>query len=505
MNVSEKKKVFIVMAASGAAFAINYLINFFLTPFITQNLGTDAYGYVTLAKTIAYYAVIITTALNSYAARFITIEYHKEDYEKANVYFNSVFFADLFIGGALLVFAILFSGIATFLLNVPEQLRNDVKKLIVFVFLNLFISTGGTVFQAASYIKNKLDVANVIKGISYVVEAAILLALYTSLTPQVYYVGIALCVATIVIVVSNIIITQRYTENLKIDIKRYRYDAVKELVISGIWNSLNSLGNVLNSGLDLLVCAVMLTPVAMGQVSIAKSINSIFTGLYSMAATPFHPLFLKKYACGDKNGLIDQLVFSMKISGLVSNLAFAGFCALGKVYYKLWIPDQDIELIYVLSVISVLSGVLDGAITPLFYIYTLTVKNKIPCLITITGGILNVLGMYVLVKYTNMGVYSIVITTAVIMLFIEGVTNPIYMSRCLSINAGVIYKPLFLHIVSCLVMTVMFRFIAIIVAPTTWIGLIVAAVLMVVMGVVIHFGIVFGFKKFFSKVGEKIK
>ena len=184
MNVSEKKKVFIVMAASGAAFAINYLINFFLTPFITKNLGTDAYGYVTLAKTIASYAVIITTALNSYAARFITIEYHKEDYEKANVYFNSVFFADLFIGGALLVFAILFSGIATFLLNVPEQLRNDVKKLIVLVFLNLFISTGGTVFQAASYIKNKLDVANVIKGISYIVEAAILLALYTSLTPQ---------------------------------------------------------------------------------------------------------------------------------------------------------------------------------------------------------------------------------------------------------------------------------------------------------------------------------
>ena len=126
MNVSEKKKVFIVMAASGAAFAINYLINFFLTPFITKNLGTDAYGYVTLAKTIASYAVIITTALNSYAARFITIEYHKEDYEKANVYFNSVFFADLFIGGALLVFAILFSGIATFLLfSIPLQSLGD--------------------------------------------------------------------------------------------------------------------------------------------------------------------------------------------------------------------------------------------------------------------------------------------------------------------------------------------------------------------------------------------
>ena len=157
-----------------------------------------------------------------------------------------------------------------------------------------------------------------------------------------------------------------------------------------------------------------------------------------------------------------------------------------------------------LSVISVLSGVLDGAITPLFYIYTLTVKNKIPCLITITGGVLNVLGMYVLVKYTDMGVYSIVITTAIIMLFIEGVTNPIYMSKCLNINVGVIYKPLFMHIVSCLVMTAAFRLIAIIVDPMTWVGLIVTAVLMVLWALSFISELCLALKMFFQKWERKL-
>ena len=46
-------------------------------------------------------------------------------------------------------------------------------------------------------------------------------------------------------------------------------------------------------------------------------------------------------------------------------------------------------------------------------------------------------------------------------------------------------------------MTAAIRLIAIIVDPMTWVGLIVTAVLMVVVGVVIHFGIVFGFKNVF--------
>ena len=100
----------------------------------------------------------------------------------------------------------------------------------------------------------------------------------------------------------------------------------------------------------------------------------------------------------------------------------------------LWIPGQDIAKIYFITIIAMLPCVTEGCVYPLYYAYTLTIKNKIPCLVTIAGGLLNVVGMYLLLKFTKLGVYSIVITTAIIMNLIVGVFNPVYISKCLNVR-----------------------------------------------------------------------
>lgn len=99
------KKIFVTIAITVGAFVINYCINFFLTPYITDNVGTTAYGYVSLAKTMASYANIITVALNGYASRFIAVEYHNKRYKQANIYYSSVFYADLIL--AILIFLVM--------------------------------------------------------------------------------------------------------------------------------------------------------------------------------------------------------------------------------------------------------------------------------------------------------------------------------------------------------------------------------------------------------------
>ena len=91
----------------------------------------------------------------------------------------------------------------------------------------------------------------------------------------------------------------------------------------------------------------------------------------------------------------------------------------------------------------------EGCVYPLYYVYTLTVKNKIPCFITIIGGILNVISMYVLLRYTEIGVYAIVITTAVIMNFINIITNPIYICKCLKIKITTFYPNILRNILCC--------------------------------------------------------
>ena len=85
------------------------------------------------------------------------------------------------------------------------------------------------------------------------------------------------------------------TPELKVERKLFSVDAVKKLVGNGIWNSINSLGITLNSGLDLLVTNLLLTNLQMGQIAITKTIPSILSSLEEMLCKPLKPLLLKRY------------------------------------------------------------------------------------------------------------------------------------------------------------------------------------------------------------------
>ena len=85
------------MLTTGMAFIVNYGINLVLTPYLTNHVGTEGYGFVSLARQFAQYASILTMALDSFAARHIAGEYYKRDRKRANVFFSSAFFGDLIL------------------------------------------------------------------------------------------------------------------------------------------------------------------------------------------------------------------------------------------------------------------------------------------------------------------------------------------------------------------------------------------------------------------------
>ena len=44
---------------------INYLMNFLITPYVTNNIGVEAYGFVALANTFISYVDILAVGLNA--------------------------------------------------------------------------------------------------------------------------------------------------------------------------------------------------------------------------------------------------------------------------------------------------------------------------------------------------------------------------------------------------------------------------------------------------------
>ena len=290
---STSKQFVVSVFFSSFAVALNYLISLVLTPFITENIGTEAYGFVSLAKTFANYASIFTVALNAFPARYISIEYHKGNKKKANVYYNSVFIADIILAIVIIGIAVVIITNLNRFLMIPEDLIGDVKKLFLLDTINFLILSCGTVFMTATTIKNRLEMGSIARAISYIAEAVFLFIAFSLLTPRVYYVGIGLIVSSCVILLINIGLTARLTPDLKVQRGYFSIEAVKSILSAGIWSSVNSLGNTLNTGLDLLVSNMMLSALAAGQLAIVKTISTIFTTLFQLVATAFQPMQIK--------------------------------------------------------------------------------------------------------------------------------------------------------------------------------------------------------------------
>ena len=419
------------------------------------------------------------------------MEYHQGNFKKSNKYFNSVLIADIVLSVAIVIFAVAFSFSLEHTLRVPPELILDVQRLFILCFLNYSLNMVMTVFSSAAYLKNKLDINYIFRTLGYAAEIISLTLLFTYCDTRLFYVGISYIVDTFIILLSRIWMTQKWTPELKFNMGLFNFSAVKELVINGVWNSINSLGNILNTGLDMLVTNILLSTTDLGMLGIVKMFPTMLVMINQMVSQPFQPLLLKAYSINDRNGLLSTLKLSMKISGYVTFLIYAGFVAIGKQFYELWMPTQDSSLLYYLTLIALLPNALEGIIYPCYYIYTLCVKNKIPCFITIICGAFNVLGMYLLIQYTNMGIFAVLLTTVLVMIVTSLITNPIYMAKCLKIKNSFFNFIFIRGIVSCFLMSLgMFIFVKMFVIDS-WFKLVAVALCLCIVGTLIYLVIMF--------------
>lgn len=476
MNNTKKLLKTILISCLGTV--ISYLINMFLTSFITDNIGMEAYGFVTLSRTFVGYAGILTIALTSFVVRYISVNYHKGDFKSANSYYSSSFAACFVLGVCINIIAGILTIGLDHLINIPDGLVDSVKILFIIVFLSFFITTISSPFTTGAFIKNKLDIVGIVKIISYIIEAGILVLLFTCFEASIWFVGIGSLSAAAVLLLGNCIITKKCTPELRIKRESMSFSYIKNLVGNGIWNSINQLGNVLNSGLDLLISNLMLSPFATGQISVAKNIGLIFSTLNTTIAQPFQPNLIKAYSKGDNGLLIKEIRRSMRISGYFSSVLLCGFVVLGRLYMKLWLPNQDYDYLFLITIINIGYNMTAGIMQPIYYVSTLTLKNKIPCYLTLVSGVVNVISMWLLLQYTTLGCIAVVGTTTVIMTLINLFFNPLYAARCLKTSAKPFYITIVKHIFAVFSLFLVFYCVNLIASPSSWLGLFITAVVM---------------------------
>ncbi len=483
----KSKQLFINMMATILAFVVNTGISFFLTPYITRSIGEEAYGFISLANNFVMYASLVTIALNSMAGRFITIKIHQEKYEEANKYFTSILIANIFFTLILIVPSAFIVFFLDKLLNISPELILDVKILFTLIFINFFLSIINATYSTATFVKNRLDLSSKINIVSCLLRAGILLVFFSLFKPRVLYVGIASTIVSIYTLLISIYYTKKLLKDIKVKKKYFDLKKIIEIIKSGIWNTITKLGQIFSDGLDLLVTNLFINPKAMGQLAIVKTITTCLGTFISTFAGIFSPQQTIDYAKGDTDVVVDDIKFSMKLTSFMSNMPYAFLVIFGFTFYRLWVPNADTSILNILSIVSILSQLTLSSIVPLWQIFTITNKLKVNSLVTVGTGFLNILIVFILLKYTDLGVIAVAGVSSVTAMIKNITYTPMYSAHCLGASKKTFYPEIFRNLFVTILLLAFYYVISLLMPVNSWGGLFLAVFICGVIGCIINY------------------
>lgn len=154
------KRIGINMISGGAGFVIPMFVNILSTPFVLNQLGTEAYGLLVLANVIIGYLIVADMGLDIPIIQRIAEYYAKNELDKKSKFLVATFKIYVAIGlvGMLVIF--LFTDELIRLLSIPSTIHQEAKTVFYLSGLGFFGSIinmwGKAVFNGL----HRYDIAN---------------------------------------------------------------------------------------------------------------------------------------------------------------------------------------------------------------------------------------------------------------------------------------------------------------------------------------------------------
>lgn len=483
-KIGKNARTAINIISSFSTTILGLLISFFLSPYIVRTIGVEANGFVNLAGNFTAYATLVVMALNNMAGRFITIAYVQKDYNRANLYYNSVFWGNLIIVGIFLIPSLILIGNLQQFILIPDHLQNDVKILFSLVFLAFFIRTGAPNWDCGPIITNRLDRTYLPGVLTSLLRCFLILGMYWCLTPRVWYTSFVGIVTTLISLGIAAYNTHVLTPELKVHFRKPLCSAraIRELVGSGIWSSISNAGNMLFSGLDLIICNLALGPTTMGVLSLSKTIPGILTDFSESLRGAFGPELTILYAKGDKQEMIRIIRRNIKVTMVIISVLTGGIIIMSDAFYSLWLPTQDARLLQILTVLAILRYITDSGITTLANVFPTTNTVRYNAAGLLISGAVSITATLLLVKFTDYDLYVIAGTSSIVSIIRSLVFLIPVTSHFLGLKWNTFYPQVLQSLLSCAVVVTVGYGIRQIVAVNSWILFFLACGIIAILG-----------------------
>ena len=402
------------VASAICTLGVQMAVSFFLSSYLVATLGEAANGFTQLANNFVSYASLVTLAFNSMGSRFISAAYHKGRIDDSVAYYSTLIVCNVVLCLVFLPLAWAVLGNLGSIVDMGDADPLDVTLLFAFVFANFGANLFVSLFCSAMFVVNKVYIQNAINLVRNVLNAALLVCAFSFFGARVSYVSLVALALSLACAPVCYAVKRRVVSELRFSLKAFSGRSVRDLVSSGIWNTVNQCGNIMTTGLDLLFANWFVGASPMGMLSVAKTVPAAISTLATTINSNLEPELVIVYTKEGVGGLWRRLKLDMRLSNLILAAPVGVFCALAPTFYGFWMPSLNATELTVLSVLTVSSLIPWTGPQVVYNVFTVMNRLRVNSVTFVVGAALNVVLVLLALNFTDLGVYAIAGVSAAI-------------------------------------------------------------------------------------------
>lgn len=436
------------VASAIVALGVQMAVSFFLSSYLVANLGEAANGFTQLANNFVSYASLVTLAFNSMGSRFISASWHRNRKDDSIAYYSTLIICNI------ILCAVFFPIAATVIVNLGSIVDfgnvnpSDVALLFTFVFANFGVNLFVSLLCAAMFVVNKVYITNAVNLCRNILNACLLVFAFSFFEARVSYVSLVALFLSIISIPVCYFFKCRLVPELKFSRKSFSVRFVRELVSSGIWNTVNQCGHILTTGFDLLFANWFVGASPMGVLSVAKTLPTAISTLATTLNSNLEPGLVIVYAKEGVDGLYRRLSMDVRLSNLIVAAPIGVFCSLAFPFYELWMPSLSASELTVLSILTICNFIPWAGLQVLYNVFTVMNRLKVNSVTFLIGAVLNFVLVLMCLAFTDLGVYAIAGVSAFISIARNIIVIAPYAARLLGRPWWAMYKEMGISILS---------------------------------------------------------
>jgi len=397
-------------------------------PYIIRALGVDAYGIIGISNSVINYLAIATVAVTAVIGRNLVFAITQKRFDDASKQVSTSLW-----GLAIFILAVLLPAAAGIfflekLLNLPPHLVTDGKLLFVFIFVTFALTTLSLPFSAATFVRNRLDIASGLGFLKQFLTYGLVLWLFSLLHPSLALYGLVTAVVSLFFLVANIGVSRKLMPETQVGLKWVDTAILRGILMFGGWITLNHIGSLLYLQTDIVVVNRVLGAAAAGQFAALAVISTQMRAVGSMVASLFDPNQTALAARGDIEGLLRYVTRSVRIATLIAAAMVGIFCGLAPQILHIWLGAAFAPL-SPLALLMTAHLIVNLGVLPLFGVQLALGGVKWPGIVTLVLGLVNILLGITLAGPLKLGLMGVALAGCIVLTAKNLIFSPWYVAR----------------------------------------------------------------------------